>query len=1460
MKNASRIALGLLMLVSAACGTRNEDINRVVDPYMPKSYFEGEWYVRNTVVDMPPDHGWMSIADGDWLMLERFKWEITENELIGWRTYSYAPGSDAELVPGGNDFYKGEAVVRYRILGHFDITRRFDPTTGEQGNEIVENMDRQWYDRANIRVDWANLVATTRNYTSYIADPYGFDAVIGDGFNPISRIGSAERPGEAKRNRFEPDYFEILQREVVIPDVAAWFGLYGVPFTGNSAAAAIDVRTSFYKVPASDYQPQPMPPAVTLEDPESGEEVRDANGFRVQVPVNDRFGYFGSLGRNTFDENRGMVQSGQIFNASRFNLWERNVDANGNVIPIAERAPKREAITYYSNVEHPEQLWQASQEVAAQWNKAFRETVWKVAPERYTGELDATGVPSDVPDMFVLKRNSCNVANVETILSGLDGVTVKLRSGEMDIVEAITKAAARTTVNNLITPFDGTIASVRSRFDAAQAGINSYTCSAADESSFTQLQLQETQALNDLERICSALEFYTNDDISTGYKAPLNVDGFGYQRLGDVRYSLFNLLVSEFQAGWLGLGPPYADPITGETISATANIAVNGLDTYAARAAQWVGVMNGDDTLTELAFGQNISDYMDDKLVKSAALVTKKKNGGVERAIESRMSALLSNGRENVLREIAPQTLAQQLSPIAGTALEQKFITPADVQMFASRNGSTDMEAVMEAVSPLRGNNTYDTRHARHQAILRMGQRAMDPPEMIDNMVVGRALELTNEDCGSRFRTLRADIYKAVQLHEVGHNTGLFHNFAGSTDALNFGPTFWEIEQLSPDLDTAANELAGDNTPRAQDRLTSINRCLDAVQRAQADIGNDVNIDDELQNITTQDCLRQSEGMYSSIMDYHANWNSDANGLGMYDLAATKFAYGNLVETLPNLREEFRNPTVLKDALFYDDWRDIPAMFEGATRTEQIANMHERDYKVMEWGTSSTRMSNTGDEAPYRFGYGAYPEPQTKVFDFGPDTQTNAQFQLLRYYQHYFFSHFARDRLWDFFEAVGPVAGSDGAVFDDFTEKMQWMFYYRTQDPKFTPDTYMYQDYLATTRTGLNLLSNVIGEPLSGRFHSVPKFRIFGIGNEGAEERTLEPSDVLMPAAFFNFCDVEAVNEGEDGVFARPNPGYSYTQIPLGDGRPTFIGFRDDYEDYFITYVGNYWTKTEALIALGRNFAFFPRLDADADQRTYDVSWYRMFPNEVSTIFTKLASQQGFLELGPLYDPAAKKVIFRDLIDAETGEQPDYSGLQKIPAQIAINHEFMALLVGNILMSSPTDDTLDFAKTLRVAQAGGEDDMSAYDAAQAVDDAAGCVEGDADYYDCATVATFTHPVTGLTYRALKVGQGAEVSGGFNLIRRLNALKERFVRNQACLEEVETTERSDDPYCGCYTNDRLDPGAGVVCNAAGYQFEAAGEPLCSLIDVRFRAEASRESLDGLVDYVNDLRSINEILGN
>jgi hypothetical protein len=1469
-----------------ACSTRNEDLNRIVDPYWSKAYFadDNEWYLRSTVVDAPPEHGWISIADGDWLMLEKVRWEITQNDLIAWRTYSITPGSELENTPGADDVYKGQAVAIFPIVDHFDIRREFDPTTGEEGNVVSENRDRLWYDRAFIRVDWSSNRVSTFKYHLGLEEPgYCGGPCVGTGQQQFM-IQAAQAPADPKRWRFEDDYFEITTRHEVAPDILGIVGYYGVAVAGDFSSAVIDVRHSFMKVPKSDYEPLPMPGTVVLED-ENGNEVRDERGFAKRIPINDRFGFFGSLGRTTFDANRGMVQSGQIFNASLFNIWKKTKNDDGSIIPIEQREPKPQAIVYYTNVEHPTQLLNGSRRVAAQWNKVFRETVWKVNEARYTGALDADGIPSDVPEMFVLRQNDCNVANVKSVIEALS-------SSHPDLVDEITEQAKREIVNNEVVPFDGTIASVEARFNEANGEIDNLQASGLGSKgqSFTQLQAQETQALHDLERICAALEYFTGGDMTMGRAAPADVVPFRYQRLGDNRYSMMNLLVGDFQSGWLGLGPPYADPETGETISATANMAINLLDRYAARAAQYVAALNGETNPVDLQYGFDIAKYNNQKLLENSKLVTRRASQEARESVSRAFSA--RRGEGELLKEISPGRAEARMSRVIGTEMEQQLITEDDVALFGAvdpRDAATVGldEGMLNAVSPLRNPALRHLGREIEQKVIRMGQRAADPPEMINGFLIGQAVAYKDMSYAERLKKLREDMYVAVALHEVGHNVGMFHNFAGSTDAINFGEFFWEVQDLPTDIDDAITQLVALGDEKSQKRLAQLNNCNAVIASAGPEF--------DSSGMTTQECLRQSEGVYSSIMDYHGQWNADFNGLGPYDFAANKFAYGRLLEVFPteNLAPDIDQPGEMKKNIFYNDWRNIPEMFNGADRAARVQQMHDRRYVRMDWTTSSTRQAPLANEVPYRFGWGAYPEPTVKVFDFGPDTRSNAAFKLTNYYQNFFFSHFARNRLWDF-DAVSGAIGQDDDVMSDFTEKMQWFFFYNATDPAFE-GTYAYEDFLATTIEGLNHFAHVIAEPNSGDFHTLPNFQLFGATNLSPDERSTAPLNVAIPWSNLGFCDAQIINtagfaDSDDTgaapdrdveFMADPQPGYAAGNVPLGEGRPFFVGFTDDYVDFYIRYVGHYWTKQYAIINLALNQAFFPRVDVDADWRTYDVSWYRMFPREVSKLYRALVTQDD-ISLGGFLD-ANGNYVRPDLIP--TPDTVDTTGMTRVLPQIAINHNYYAYLLANIFLDSPTDDTVDLTKSMQIAVDGATDDVRAYDDAEARD-AANCPEFDPtnpehlfDPPACKTVLSFTHPTTGITYRGLKVG---EFPVAFDMIKRLNLLKYRFERLDACSRDLEDNGVLDvaDDYCGCISNigtarqsgqflqwclsDYVNVPPGTTLQAPPLPADGINiaqlDVICTEQDLRNRRDSARESVDDLTDYVNDLRTYNKLVTN
>ena len=1388
-------ALTSLSAVLSGCSYRNGDINKVVDPYWDKSYFDPDtiWHYRATIVDTAPGssgYWWGTVGDGHWLLVERVRWEITEHQLIGYRDYASAPGTDGDLWDGAEDVYEGQPVAIFEIRDHFDLRRSYDTMTGEETNVIEENTERPWYERQYIRVDWSVNKAPTMNFAvmlHQLPQAYEFEVQAND-------------PGDPKRWRFDDGYFEVTSRGAFEPDLYSYYGFNGPGYMYDGAPVVLDIRHSFAKVDEAEernYEVTHMPPSVVLED-ENGDEVRDANGYAVRVPIWDRFGFYSTFGRNYWDADRGFTDGGRQFHATTFNIWEKSVNDDGSVIPVAEREPK--PIIYYTNVTHPKALLDASiNRVGGEWNQAFKEAVFYAQPGKYAS-LD------DVPDMFEVRENDCNVANVQDLLSRLGP----------EIRDQVTTAAAEPESG-----FDGSIDSVKARYDHAT--------DVSTTDSYTARTAEETQALEDLERICSALEYYTDPEIS---RDP-SVTPFTYQRFGDVRYSMLNLIMQDHNNAWLGYGPMLSDPKSGRTVSANANIAVAHLDRSVERINQMIDAMNGLVDFGDLIYGFDVQAYMAEKLAASKHLTSFEPSDELRQSMQRRFAGL--GPSQEALREMSPDAPQKRLERLKGTSFEHLLVSPQDAVLFGAAdpaiaaNGDVEIdEAMLEALSPARGRNNL--RHEAHERLTqKLGERCMDTPEFIDRFSFGIATRLKDiADRAERVRRIREELYVAVQLHEVGHNVGLFHNFEASTDALNYIPGFWELQELPADMNQAVGVVS------TNEQVEMLQKCLDEQSRLQDQYGVDV-------TFTTQECLGQTELMYSSIMDYHGTWNGDFGGLGPYDKAAIKFGYGKLVEVFPEQNLVLSGNTAdMKRWTYLNDWRDIPTDLVNS-----YAAVSQREYVPFTWGPASTKTSLPDNAVPYRFCPGGTTgnTPWCRTGDFGPDMRTNAAWMETRYYQYYFFSHFNRDRMWDYGgDGMMRAMNSDTAVMADYTKKMQWYVFMKLTDPDFA-GSYAEEDFLATTIMGLNHIAHVLGQPQSGHFVTVPKFDTTGYTNEMPDEDRLAPSDIMMPWEYLYQCEARSYAniDNNTGEPVSGKPGYRVTEIKLGDGRPFFLGLTEDYEEWYVRYIGSYWAKWDALYYLGYNFAWFPRTNYIVDPRVYDVSWYRLFPDEVGDIIHKLVLAND-PELGPVVD-ANGNYKMRDVLDPNTGLPPDYTGYTKVLPSISYNHQYLGLAFAHAFMSSQFDDETDFLKSFKVAVEGADDDFGAFDAViqQAIDNGQDPSE---------VVAEFSHPATGTRLRALKVGNNPVA---YDLVRRLNVLKARYEVLDTCVNDE--TARATDPYCACVQSVEVRPNGDRFCSDPFLEAPGTGE--CALYDLERRRDSAYERMEDMVDFIDDVRGMNRL---
>jgi hypothetical protein len=299
-------------------------------------------------------------------------------------------------------------------------------------------------------------------------------------------------------------------------------------------------------------------------------------------------------------------------------------------------------------------------------------------------------------------------------------------------------------------------------------------------------------------------------------------------RYGDPRRAIIHW-VNEFQAGGpLGYGPTNADPETGESIGAMANIYGGALDTYVTRSRDLIKLLTGQISQTEFIEGYDVKGFVDrvrngtmdrhetianedvQKLASSIDL-TRFRGGAPEaridqkngmkaflQSIKNRENALFRNG---LLSDGSSADLGQiRRNKLRGTQLEAMMVTP-DIMAMAGATGG-DFNALSEVekarVSPLR---SEAVRKRIEDRLNKMRAFGVDFADFADEGLIQRAIkyardpEVPNMDDEVIRKKLRKEIFLGVTLHEVGHNVGLRHNFRASWDALNYFDEYWKLRE-----------------------------------------------------------------------------------------------------------------------------------------------------------------------------------------------------------------------------------------------------------------------------------------------------------------------------------------------------------------------------------------------------------------------------------------------------------------------------------------------------------------------------------------------------------------------------------------------------------------------------------------------------------------------------------------
>ena len=354
-----------LALFAGACAEQREPIDRVQPNALAKKTFEGRWYYQRTVVDVPAANGFTFVGNTDHGGLQIVRFDLQEKFLYVRRDIELIKSGDLKEEKG--DDYQGEVIAAFNVVKHFDIRHAYNPTTGEELNILEENaVDRPWYERDYVRIDWSNN--QVHNYQldferkSIESVPYYVQETNTDGTrNPDAPL-------------FEDDgsYFDVTSR------IFAKAGTIDYPGYGEIPVCWLLGEGGITECGAGQYS---IRHSFLKQDPKRQYEPKTYKGAQT-----DMFGFFWSE-RYAYDDKLGIKEQGKNRYLSRHNIWQNWRDDAGDLIPPAERTPR--PIVYHVNTDMPDDLKPIVKKVGGQWNKVFKDTIG-AAGNKFAGDMFIT--------------------------------------------------------------------------------------------------------------------------------------------------------------------------------------------------------------------------------------------------------------------------------------------------------------------------------------------------------------------------------------------------------------------------------------------------------------------------------------------------------------------------------------------------------------------------------------------------------------------------------------------------------------------------------------------------------------------------------------------------------------------------------------------------------------------------------------------------------------------------------------------------------------------------------------------------------------------------------------------------------------------------------------------------------------------------------------------------------------